>query len=296
MSDPRKRITIIGSGKVAWSLIPALQEISMTPEFILSKDPADAKEAADAFRIPRYSADLKDIPQDSDIYLILVPDDIIAGISDSLADQIKDITGKSFIHFSGVLSSAVMEKIISRGGTAASLHIMQTFPSKDRIPVKDSYAAIDSSDKNGELLLTELAAKLGLNYFVIDSASKTEYHLSGVFASNFIVANLFAAEEMFNRTGSGVNFYEFILPIVKRSLENSANKGALNAISGPVERGDINTVLMHIESLKEDAVLLRSYIAQSLAVIDMKRKNGTFTSAHAELSAMLMKKLKSLEI
>ena len=172
---------------------------------------------------------------------------------------------------------------------------MQTFPSKRCIKIKGCYSAIETDNSKTEKILFSVANDTGLKPFKVGSDAKAFYHLAGVFASNFLAGNLFAAETAFNKTGNNnIDFIEMISPILSSTLLNIKKAGAINALSGPVERGDIQTIRKHLSALKKDAkqtnnnFLLFSYIAQSLNLIEVaERKHGQQTGMYDKIRELL---------
>jgi predicted short-subunit dehydrogenase-like oxidoreductase (DUF2520 family) len=85
-----------------------------------------------------------------------------------------------------------------------------------------------------------------------------------------------------------------ISPILYSTLSNIKKSGAVNALSGPVERGDIKTIKKHLSVLKKDASktnnnsLLLSYIAQSLNLLEVsEKKHGHRDIMHKKIKELL---------
>jgi predicted short-subunit dehydrogenase-like oxidoreductase (DUF2520 family) len=287
-------VTVVGAGKLAWSLIPALTDAGYKPDCIINRKISTAKKAADTFRIKCCSDKLKDIPADSDLVLLMLPDDQIEIAAKQISSLSSDVKDKIFIHFSGVYSSSILDSLSSKGALTGSFHIMQTFPSRKIFSIKGSYAAVESPAKKINKFLFKLASDLELNAFEVDPSRKAEYHLTGVFASNFLVSNFFAAEKLFRQSGSKADFLKFIDPILSHTMENIKNKRAVNSISGPVDRGDLHTIKLHIKTLKGQKQLLLSYIIQSLNILDIKKEQGGILPAHKEIRKYLTEKLKRM--
>jgi predicted short-subunit dehydrogenase-like oxidoreductase (DUF2520 family) len=284
-------LAVIGAGKLAWSFVPALSEAGYNIISVISRDYSDAEELARSFNIPHYSDSVSDVPEDCEIIFLSVPDDQLNNIARQLSQSAN--SGKMYIHFSGVFSSDIIKDISSNAGLTASFHILQTFPSKKRINIKNSYAAIETGFKKAEEILYELAAELQLNAFIIPADKKTEYHLAAVFASNFLVANMHTASELFKLTGSETDFNKCIAPIVEHTLSNIFSNGAVNALSGPVERGDLHTIKKHVDSLINNKNLLRNYVVQSLSIVNIKKKQGKEIPALEEIEIYLLNQLKN---
>jgi predicted short-subunit dehydrogenase-like oxidoreductase (DUF2520 family) len=284
-------IAVIGAGKLAWSFVPALTEAGYNVRCIISRNLSSAEELAEHYKIKEYSDSLYDLPSNCKILLLSVPDDQLSDAASQLSSL--NLSGNLFIHFSGVYSSDILKELTYKGGSTASFHIMQTFPARKKISIKNSYAAVETHFKEAEDFLYTLASDIELNAFTIPADKKTEYHLAGVFASNFFVANMHAAAKLFGLTGSKIDFNQCINPILEHTLKNIFSNGAVNALSGPVERGDFHTIKLHIKSLQTDVSLLRSYLVQSLNIIDIKKEQGGITPALEEIEIYLIKMFKN---
>jgi len=294
MKKENYRIAVIGAGKLAWSLIPAIQRSGYRIDYLSSRTIESAAAASKKFKIKNYSNSLRDIPDSCNIFLLCVPDDKLGSVSASLAKTLTILKNKIFIHFSGVLGSSVLKRLSDKGGGAASFHIMQTFPSGKKVKIRNAYASVETRNRAADKFLSVLSEDLGVKSFKLNESHKTLYHLAGVFASNFMVSNLFAAEKLFSKDVKKVDFNKLIKPMLLTTIENVVNQKAVNAISGPAERGDLTTIKLHVDKLREeDPFILLSYLTQSLNIIEIKKEQGEFTSAHSEIEDYLMGRLKS---
>jgi predicted short-subunit dehydrogenase-like oxidoreductase (DUF2520 family) len=282
-------ITIVGAGKLAWSITPALIESGYIISCVISRRYTSALDLVTRYKIRSISDNLNDAVY-SDIIFLCIPDDQLIKADAILSGP--TIKNKIIVHFSGVLSSSVLSKTSREGACTASFHIMQTFPSRKRVNLKGSYTAIESDHQNASAFLFKLASNLGLIAFEIDPDKKTEYHLSGVYASNFLVSNLYAAEKLFSSSGSNIDFNSFIKPILNHTLANIKKDGAANSLSGPVERGDLKSVKMHLKTLRKNNSLLISYISQSLLILNIKKEEGELSPPHKKLEQFLSDQLR----
>ncbi|GAB6283397.1 MAG: hypothetical protein STSR0008_21630 [Ignavibacterium sp.] len=280
------KIAIIGAGKIAYSIASALCKINLTPKIILSRKISSAKNLAEKFNIKYYSKDysfLIDKNIEPDFFILSVPDSEIENTSNELSKLNLDFPQKYFIHLSGATNISALNVLKKKNANIGSFHIMQTFPSKNVIDIKNCYVGIESSNKKTEKLLFDLAKKLKLNPFKINSKDKVYYHLAGVYASNFLINNFFQSQFFFKKSNiKKENFRDVMFPIINTTFENVKKNNITNSLSGPIERGDVDTILNHISVIKklrnensETNFLLLSYLTHSLQLIQaikMKRK------------------------
>ncbi|MCK7516640.1 MAG: DUF2520 domain-containing protein [Ignavibacteriales bacterium] len=83
----------------------------------------------------------------------------------------------------------------------------------------DRFAAIETQSKSAQKFLIELADRLELHVLSLSSNQKVNYHLAGVFSSNFLVANLFAADELLKKIKKVKSSFEIVRPIIYSTLE-----------------------------------------------------------------------------
>jgi len=292
LTNKKYRISLIGAGKIAYSLLAALNK-KYPVKAIISKNISSAKKLAYKFSIPVYADDLSKIPSDCDIIFFAIPDDQILLAAEKLSKLRINFSKKLFVHFSGSENISALKSLKKKGASVASFHIMQTFPSKKLVNIAGCNAAIESENKKNREILFSLAASLGLKPFAINSDEKVSYHLSGVFASNFLVGNIFCAENIFGQR-SGANIFNMVEPIINSTLNNIKKNKAVKSLSGPIERGDLKTVKAHLKSLsgRNKKLYKLSYISQSLILIQIAQKKfGGLSPDHIRIKKILESEL-----
>lgn len=304
MFSKKSKIAVIGAGKIAFSLIYALKNAGYNINTIISRNLKSAENLAEKLLVKNYSNNFNDLSLQTKIFFLSVPDNQINVTVDKIADQNLYFQNSLFIHLSGTEDITNLNSLKEKGALTASFHIMQTFPSKKIIDIKNCYAAVETDNKHAENYLFKLASELKLKPFKLKAENKARYHLAGVFASNFLVGNIFNSEKIFNISKKDKNYnnYEFLIPIIKSTLHNIKKLGSPNALSGPIERGDITTIEKHISSLKkliEDSnefnKVYFSYVIQSLNLLNVvKYKYKEFNKGHLEIQQLLIEELRSL--
>jgi len=181
---------------------------------------------------------------------------------------------------------------------------MQTFPSKRIVKLNNCFAAIETQSNTAKRFLKKLTVKLQLNAFYLSPNEKVNYHLAGVFASNFLVSNLFSSDMLLRKINKKTNSYEIMTPIINSTLKNVKVKGAKEALSGPIIRGDIETIKAHSAFLKKflhsnnkrlNIQLYLNYLVQSLSLIEIVRiKNGKLNLKQERIEKFLVNEVKRL--
>ena len=296
----KNKIAIIGAGKLAFSLTPALIKSGYEIRFVVSKKLSSAKSLAEKYSISEYSNSLKKIPDEVNIIFITVPDGEIKKTAIALAKVKKDFSDSICIHFSGVENVSALRSLKKKGCVTGSLHIIRPFPSKNTVDIKNSPASIEAEDKHAKTFLIQLSKKLKLKPHFINSDDKIFHHLAAVHSSNFLVGNLFNAFSLIN---SKSNLPKDILRKTTQSaLDNVFNYSPAKALSGPIDRGDVYTIKKHIGELdhrikklknSQLKLLRKNYIIQSLSLLNVvKAKYGKLSKKHLEIEKYFKKLLR----
>ncbi|MGI8864243.1 MAG: DUF2520 domain-containing protein [Solirubrobacteraceae bacterium] len=93
-----------------------------------------------------------------------------------------------------------------------------------------------------------LAARLGMRSVQVAEADRALYHAAASMASNFLVTLDAAAERLMGRAGVE---RALLVPLVRATVENWAGAGAVQALTGPVARGDEATVQVQRTAISE---------------------------------------------
>jgi predicted short-subunit dehydrogenase-like oxidoreductase (DUF2520 family) len=127
-----------------------------------------------------------------------------------------------------------------------SLHPLQSLPSADvgRRRLAGSWCAVDGSPRVEKIALT-----LGMRPFRLAAGDRVRYHAAACVASNHLVALLGQVERL--AAHAGVPFEAF-LPLIRTSVENVDELGPAAALTGPVARGDHETIARHVDALPHD--------------------------------------------
>ncbi len=291
---------MIGAGKLAYSLTSALNKSGFDIQIIVSRKLSSAKTLANKFSIPHHSNSNKNIPEKVNLFFLTVPDGEIKSAAENLSRLRKNFNGCLCIHFSGVENISALKSLKKKNCATGSLHIIRPFPSKDVVDIKNSPASIETESRQAKTFLLQLCKKLELKPHTIKSDEKVFHHLAAVHSSNFLVGNLFNA---FSLISSQSNTPKNILRKTTQSaLENVFNLSPAKALSGPIDRGDVYTIMKHLEALNKEVkktnrshikLLRKNYIVQSLSLLEVvKAKYGRLQKSHQVINRLLLEELR----
>ncbi len=184
--------------------------------------------------------------RDSKVALLCVPDAAIAEACESIAEAVPPLR---FVgHTSGATGLDALEAATARGAEAFSLHPLQTVPDRDA-SLTGAPCAIAGASPGATEAARTLALGLGMRPFEVPEESRAAYHAAASIASNFLVALEESAAELLERAGIE-DGRELLAPLVLRTAANWAERGG-EALTGPIARGDEETVRRHLEALRE---------------------------------------------
>jgi predicted short-subunit dehydrogenase-like oxidoreductase (DUF2520 family) len=208
-----------------------------------------------------------------DVLWLAVPDTAIEDVSHALAGHSE--LPAVVLHASGALSSQALAALATRGVRTGSAHPMMTFVAGEPPSLKGVWYAIEGSQRAAQAARA-MAATLGAHTFTIKPGSKALYHAFGAMLSPMLAAELAAAERVGLRAGIRARDVRRIMePIILRTVRNVLKNGAGNSFSGPLARGDVSTVALHLESLdgSPESLVYRALAGYANEVLPVKRRD-----------------------
>jgi predicted short-subunit dehydrogenase-like oxidoreductase (DUF2520 family) len=251
MSANKPRITLIGSGNLAYGLGPALKAAGYKIDAVVTRSLAGSKRRAAtlAGRISARVETLAGFQPASDIFWVCHTDDALAESARRLSRK-AGWQGKIVLHSSGALSSEVLAPLRQAGAFTASLHPMMTFVPGAAPDMKGIPFAVEG-DREAVIAARNVARALQAEVFELKKRNKVLYHALGSFSSPLIVATLVTASRVGRSAGlTDKQVAKIMGPILQQTICNYLRRGPAAAFSGPIKRGDVETVRAHLRELK----------------------------------------------
>jgi predicted short-subunit dehydrogenase-like oxidoreductase (DUF2520 family) len=179
-------------------------------------------------------------PGDAGIVLLCVPDAEIAAAAATIPP------GPLVGHCSGATGLDILT-----GREAFGLHPLMTVAAgADPAVLQGAGAAIAGTSPRALAIAMALAKAAGMTPTSVSDVDRAAYHAAASIASNFLVALEGAAE----RIAATANVdREMLVPLARAAVENWASRGAVNALTGPIARGDEATVARQRAAVAERA-------------------------------------------
>lgn len=258
------RITLIGSGNVATHLGAAFRNAGHRIVQVYSRNEHNA--ALLAYHIGAEAIhDLNNINPETDIFMISISDDAIAGIAETLA-----IYNKLIAHTSG---GTDLYSILAFTDNAGVFYLLQTFSKTKEVDFRSVPLCIEGANETIAKTLKELAQTISNKVYMVSSPQRKTLHLAAVFACNFpnylygIAQELLAAQNM---------DFELLRPLIMETAEKVQTDLPANVQTGPAVRGDQKTMFEHLQLLKNAPELEQLYKLLSQGII--KKDKGANAS------------------
>jgi predicted short-subunit dehydrogenase-like oxidoreductase (DUF2520 family) len=274
----RPRITIVGAGNLGAALAMCLRQAGYVIDQIVFRDSRASRRKATALArtVGALAVAIARAAIDSDVVWFCVPDDAIAEVARSVAQK-ADWKGRVALHSSGALASDELAALRRLGAHVASVHPMMTFVAgslqtgSSQASSQRSLAGVPfaiegdvAAVRAGRAIVKELGGKA----YAIRRQDKVAYHAWGTFASPLLTALLATTEHV--AAAAGVNRREAkrrMLPILQQTLANYAALDAAGAFSGPIVRGDVETIRRHLRVLRKVPAAAEVYAALAKAAV-----------------------------
>jgi len=193
------------------------------------------------------------------------------------------------LHASGSAEPRALEMLRAHGHPCGTFHPLLPLADPARAPVlfEDAWVGIDGDEAAKDVART-LAARLGAHTLEIPAGQKARYHAAAVLASNFPVVLLALAEQQLTEAGiDAMEAQRALRPLFLAAAENVGSRGAAEALTGPIVRGDASTVRAHLDALRDDPEVLELYRTLARAAVAVARDAGTEEGRLREIGELL---------
>lgn len=258
------KIGFIGAGKVGTSLGKLFVQHGVTVTGYYSRTPQHAEQAA-AFTQTQCFLSLEEVLNASDTLFVTTPDGVIRRIWETIAAQ--PIKSKCICHCSGALSSSVFSHADEPGVKTCSVHpllaVSDRFSSWEQLE-----GAFFTLEGSGAAEMEQLLHACGVQTAVIRAEEKVRYHLAACVASNLAVGLSRWGMNLLEQCGfSAQQARQALTPLILGNAQAVCAKGPKDALTGPAERGDLETVQSHIDCLDRDDQVLYALLTRKLCEI-----------------------------
>jgi predicted short-subunit dehydrogenase-like oxidoreductase (DUF2520 family) len=252
------RVGFIGAGAAGSALAAVLAARGARVVAVASRHAQRAEALTERLPPGARAMPTEQVPATSDLVILAVADDALP----VLAAELPWRPGQGVVHLSGARSADILSAVRERGALPAALHPLMTFPVPEHGTSAETLLAriagcvwaLDAADVALRSSLESLIAALDGRVIWLRPEDRVPYHIAAVFASNYVVALLGAAAELWGTFGeSSETAVAALLPLLRAAADQTAAAGPVQALTGPIARGDTSTLEAHLTWLDAHA-------------------------------------------
>jgi predicted short-subunit dehydrogenase-like oxidoreductase (DUF2520 family) len=277
----RLKVGVIGTGRVGAVLGAALARAGH--QVVAVSAVSERSRAAAQRMLP--GVPVKPPPEvlaAADLVLLTVPDDVLPGLVSGLASTGARVTGRLLAHTSGRYGAAVLEPATREGALPMALHPVMTFTGRpDDLDRLDGICFGVTAPEPVLPAAEALVIEMGGEPVVIDEANRALYHAGLASAANHLVALVAQSADVLRAAGVAEPS-RMLAPLLSAALDNALRLGDAG-LTGPVARGDADTVAGHIAALRDTSPeALRAYLALARLTADRALAAGILSAPDAQ--------------
>jgi predicted short-subunit dehydrogenase-like oxidoreductase (DUF2520 family) len=285
-----KTVAIIGAGRVGSSIGFLLRKAGYSVTAVAARSMASAEKAANFIGAGEPGTDVVKASSHADFVFITTPDGAVKDVCDRIASGGRLKPGSLVVHMSGAHSLDLLDGTRTTGAYRAVLHPLQSVASREQgiKTLPGSYFRIEA-DPEAQTGARDIVAALGGIEFKLpkwspDKDSTALYHAGAVAVSNYFVALIDYGLKFYEALGADKQMaLKAVLPLIRGTLYNIETLGVPDALTGPILRGDIQTVRDHLEAMrKRTPELMKLYRDLARHTVSMARELGSITKDTAD--------------
>jgi predicted short-subunit dehydrogenase-like oxidoreductase (DUF2520 family) len=281
----RLAVGVIGAGRAGTALGAALARAGHAVVAASAVSEASVRRARATFPAAVITTNPSQVLLRADLALLTVPDDVLPGLVAGLAATEAPMQGRMLVHASGRHGLAVLEPAARRGGLPLALHPVMTFTG--RADDVDRLAGTCFGVTAPEVLrpaAEALVIEMGGEPVFIAEEHRDLYHAALAGAANHLITLVAQAEDLLRAAGVA-NPARLLGPLLSAALDNALRFGDAG-LTGPVARGDADTVAAHVAALEAEPsaspAAVAAYIAMARLTADRALATGLLKPADAE--------------
>jgi len=271
------RIAIVGAGNVGTAFAILLRKAGHDIVGITSRSETSAAKAGIRLGV-EYGTEPATFSRHAEVVFLTTPDRNIANVCDAIASAGGFVSGSIVAHTSGAYSSAILKEASLYGAMPISFHPLQTFANIEA-GIKNLPGSFITVEGQEEALpaARQLIRDLACHPLEITTAEKPLYHAAACIVCNYFVTLMEYGLQVME--AAGVDRKEglpALYPLIEATLNNIKHEGTVQSLTGPIARGDNDTVKSHLDAISEkipQAEVL--YRLLGLATVEIATVKGT---------------------
>ncbi|WP_344231620.1 Rossmann-like and DUF2520 domain-containing protein [Kribbella hippodromi] len=262
-----ERIGLIGAGRAGSAVGAALAAAGHPLVGVTARSDASLERAARLLPgVPVLPP--AEVTQRADVVLVAVPDDLIRQVAQALPLR----SGQYVVHLSGAHG---LEPLAGLSATPVALHPSMTFPGG---PVRlDGVMFTATAPEAAQEVVERLVKALGGQVQWVSDEQRARYHAGLVHGANHLTTLVTQAIGVLRAAGVA-DPVATLRPLLTATLDNTLRAGH-HALTGPIARGDLDTVAAHLAVLPDHTG--RTYVELARATVELAAADGRLDAATA---------------
>jgi predicted short-subunit dehydrogenase-like oxidoreductase (DUF2520 family) len=275
------RVGVIGAGRVGTALATALGRAGHRIVAAASVSEA-SRQRIERFLPGTPARQPAEVLESADLVLLTVPDDVLGGLVAGLASTGAPLAGRMLVHASGRHGLAVLQPATRLGALPLALHPVMTFTGRpDDVDKLAGICFGVTAPEELRPVAEVLVLEMGAEPVFIAEEYRDLYHAALAGAANHLVTQVVQACDLLALAGVGQPA-RMLGPLLSAALDNALRLGDA-ALTGPVARGDAETVAGHIAALRAVAPeTVPSYLALARLTASRAMASGLLPAADAQ--------------
>jgi predicted short-subunit dehydrogenase-like oxidoreductase (DUF2520 family) len=267
------RIGVVGGGRVGAVLAAALRSAGHEISAVAGESDASRTRIETLLagvRVDKPTA----VARSCDLLLLTVPDDMLDNVVTTLSAAGAIRAGQFVVHTSGKHGLAVLAPAAARGARVLAMHPAMTFTGTDVDLARLPGCAFGVTATEDTLALARtLVADLGGRLVQVAEEHRTLYHAGLAHGANHLVTVVAQAMDLLRASGAE-DPAATLRPLLTAALDNALTYGDA-ALTGPIVRGDVETVRAHLADIATSApATLEAYVAMARATANRAVLDG----------------------
>jgi predicted short-subunit dehydrogenase-like oxidoreductase (DUF2520 family) len=280
-------VGVVGAGRVGAVLAAALRAAGH--DVVAAAGESDASRSRIANLLPGVpNTKPSEAARRSDLLLLTVPDDMLPNVVAMLSASGAIHEGQVVAHTSGRHGLAVLAPAAEVGARTLALHPAMTFTGTEvDLPRLEGCVFGVTAPTAERALAEQLVAETGGQVMWVAEELRTLYHAGLAHGANHLVTLVSEAMELLAAAGAQ-DPAATLRPLLSAALDNALAEGDA-ALTGPIVRGDVETVRAHLADIAATAPhTLPSYVAMARATLDRVVTDGRLLPIRAAKIAALL--------
>lgn len=281
---------VVGAGPVATALAGALRLGGVPVLGLWARRAPQARAAGSSAGVAAFSSAPPDILLETEVIVLAVRDQVIGDVAQMLLGTGLVNKKHVLLHCAGAASAQeLLGGVADQVAGIGTLHPLSAIADGKTAmrTLKGTVFGVEG-DEVGRDAATRLVGALNGVVLALDGSQMAAYHAAAALASNYVVAAIDAAAAVLSSAGvAPERAAQALVPLAEGALRNVSTRGTTAGLTGPVRRGDAETIQRHLEAVRARPELAEIYRALARRAVEIAgRIDGRDAPDRAGLDAI----------